>query len=62
MYFLNIKACQHILLHQIMIFKKASYDPFNLRVYVSFWGKNAAEVREVVHVFKGGVVHLCLAG
>ncbi len=31
MYFLNIKACQHILLHQIhkiMIFKKASYDPF----------------------------------
>ncbi len=28
---LNIKACQHILLHQIhkiMIFKKASYDPF----------------------------------
>ncbi len=32
MCFLNIKACQHILLHQIhkiMIFKKASYDPFN---------------------------------
>ncbi len=31
MCFLNIKACQHILLHQIhkiMIFKKASYDPF----------------------------------
>ncbi len=30
MCFLNIKACQHILLHQIhkiMIFKK-SYDPF----------------------------------
>ncbi len=29
MCFLNIKACQHILLHQIhkiMIFKKASYD------------------------------------
>ncbi len=29
---LNIKACQHILLHQIhqiIIFKKASYDPFN---------------------------------
>ncbi len=24
MYFLNIKACQHILLHQIMIFKKKS--------------------------------------
>ncbi len=33
MCFLNIKACQHILLHQIhkiMIFKKASYDPFNI--------------------------------
>ncbi len=32
MCFFNIKACQHILLHQIhqiMIFKKASYDPFN---------------------------------
>ncbi len=32
MCFLNIKSCQHILLHQIhkiMIFKKASYDPFN---------------------------------
>ncbi len=32
MCFLNIKACQHILLHQIhklMIFKIASYDPFN---------------------------------
>ncbi len=31
MCFLNIKACQHILLHQIhkiMIFKKASNDPF----------------------------------
>uniref|UniRef100_A0A671N6Q6 Phosphomannomutase n=1 Tax=Sinocyclocheilus anshuiensis TaxID=1608454 RepID=A0A671N6Q6_9TELE len=31
MCFLNIKACQHILLHQIhkiMIFKIASYDPF----------------------------------
>ncbi len=26
--FLNIKACLYILLHQIMIFKKASYDPF----------------------------------
>ncbi len=29
--FFNIKACQHILLHQIhqiIIFKKASYDPF----------------------------------
>ncbi len=25
---LNIKAWRHILLHQIMIFKKASYDPF----------------------------------
>ncbi len=32
MCFLNIEACQHILLHQIhkiMIFKKPSYDPFN---------------------------------
>ncbi len=31
MCFLIIKACQHILLHQIhkiIIFKKASYDPF----------------------------------
>ncbi len=31
MCFLNIKACQHILLHQIhkiIIFKKASYDHF----------------------------------
>ncbi len=28
MWFLNIKACQHILLHQIIIFKIASYDPF----------------------------------
>ncbi len=31
---MNIKACQHILIHQtlkIMIFKIASYDPFNLR-------------------------------
>ncbi len=34
---MNIKACLHILLHillhqihKIMIFKKASYDPFNL--------------------------------
>ncbi len=30
---LNIKACQHILLQQIdkiMIFKKASYDPFKI--------------------------------
>ncbi len=35
MCFLNIKACQHILLHQIhkiMIFKKASYDPLFLFV------------------------------
>uniref|UniRef100_A0A672KTB1 Eyes absent homolog n=1 Tax=Sinocyclocheilus grahami TaxID=75366 RepID=A0A672KTB1_SINGR len=34
MCFLNIKACQHILLHQIhkiMIFKKASYDPFKIK-------------------------------
>ncbi len=35
MCFLNIKACQHILLHQIMIFKKASYDPFIFSVL--FW-------------------------
>ncbi len=36
MCFLNIKACQHILLHQIhkiMIFKKESYDPFNSAVF-----------------------------
>ncbi len=29
MCFLNIEACQHILLHKIKIFKKVSYDPFN---------------------------------
>ncbi len=29
MCFLNIKACQHILLHQIITFK-ASNDPFNV--------------------------------
>ncbi len=29
MCFFNIKACQNILLHQIQIFKKASYNPFN---------------------------------
>ncbi len=32
MCFFNIKACQHILLHQIhkiKVFKKVSYDPFN---------------------------------
>ncbi len=32
MFFFNINACQHILLHQthkIVIFKIASYDPFN---------------------------------
>ncbi len=35
MCFLIIKACQHILLHQIhkiMIFKKASYDLFNILI------------------------------
>ncbi len=35
MHFLNIKAYQYILLHKIhkkIIFKKASYDPFNLKV------------------------------
>ncbi len=39
MCFFNIKACQHILLHQmhkIIIFKQASYDPFNLNVFVYF--------------------------
>ncbi len=37
MCFLNIKACQHILLHQIhkiMIFKKASYDPFKHKISI----------------------------
>ncbi len=32
MCFLNIKVCQHIMLHQmhkIMIFKIASYEPFS---------------------------------
>ncbi len=32
-WFWNIKACQHIILHQIykiLIFTKASYDPFNV--------------------------------
>ncbi len=36
MCFLNIKACQHILLHQIhkiMIFKIASYDPFKSNLF-----------------------------
>ncbi len=35
MCFLNIKAWRHILLHQIhkiMVFKKASYDPFNVAI------------------------------
>ncbi len=39
MCFFNIKACQHNLLHQmlkIIIFKQASYDPFNLNVFVYF--------------------------
>ncbi len=37
MCFLNIKACQHILLHQIhkiMIFKITSYDPFNISILI----------------------------
>ncbi len=37
MCFLNIKACQHILLHQIhkiTIFKKASYDLFNFSFFI----------------------------
>ncbi len=25
-----IKACQHILLHKIVIFLKSSYDPFSI--------------------------------
>ncbi len=40
MCFLNIKACQHILLHQIhkiMIFKKVSYDPFNKILWNGKW-------------------------
>ncbi len=49
--FFFIKACQHILLYKIMIFKKASYNPFKTRprppktallsmpphVYVTVW-------------------------
>ncbi len=39
MCFLNIKACQHISvtqnqIHKIMIFKKASYDPFKVNIYL----------------------------
>ncbi len=40
MFFFNIKACQHILLHQIhkiMIFKKASYDPFKYDTRFDFF-------------------------
>ncbi len=43
MCFLNIKACQHILLHQIhklMIFKIASYDPFNVEPRLMFCKSN----------------------
>ncbi len=38
MYFLffYIKAWQHILLHQIIIFKKASYDPLKA-IFSIFW-------------------------
>ncbi len=32
--FLNIEACQHILLHQILIFKIASYDRFKQRKFI----------------------------
>ncbi len=40
MCFLNIKVCQHILLHQIhkiMIFKKASYDPLRMVDMIDLW-------------------------
>ncbi len=33
--FLNIKACQHILLHQIIIFEKAPYDPLPFKYLCS---------------------------
>ncbi len=51
MCFLNIKACQHILLHQIhkiMIFKIASYDPFKtfLTFNRCFWQKNMKHILE----------------
>ncbi len=39
MCFLNIKACQHILVHQIhkiMIFKIASYDPFKIIFFCGY--------------------------
>ncbi len=45
MCFLNIKACLHILLHQIhkiLIFKIASYDPFKQN-YVIFIVKNISK-------------------
>ncbi len=47
--FLNIKSCQHILLHQIhkiMIFKIASYNPFNIFVEV------------VIHLFSGYLMNI----
>ncbi len=42
MCFLNSKACQHILLHKIIIFKKASYDPF----------KSSNRVKEICNYIK----------
>ncbi len=51
MCFFNIKACQHILLHQIhkiMIFKKASYDPFK-----TFW--NGAAPVKVLYLFSESI-------
>ncbi len=50
MCFLKIKACQHILLHQIhkiMIFKKASYDPFKYIQYTI----HLTPVVPILHVF-----------
>ncbi len=70
MCFLNIKACQHILLHQvhkITIFKKASYDPFNsmlsmLSLIVFFFyecGRGGNEVSKSVSLtlIRGWLTH-----
>ncbi len=56
MCFLNIKACQHILLHQIhkiMIFKKASYDPFNLFLSID-------KITACSFLFENVFVHVCI--
>ncbi len=53
MFFLNIKAYQYILLHQIhkiMIFKKASYDPFNRLEFVT---KTPPLEKYYTHIFTG---------